>query len=341
MVVTIKDVAKEAKVATSTVSRVLKDSPSISQDTKKRVREVMERLGYYPNFQAQSLAGRNTMAIGVIMPNSAYHSFQNPFFSEILRGISIKANESKYGLYLSTSASEEAIYNEVVTMVQGKRVDGILLLYSRKNDKLINYLEEAKIPFTVVGRPFQKEQQITFVDNDNVQTTKQVTNYLIQLGHKRIGFIGGNLDFVVTIDRLNGYKQALTEASIPVEEAYIINEKSVKEEGKDIIKRVMSLSNPPTALVTQDDLMAYEIINHLDVLQMKVPEDMSIVSFNNHSLSEHSRPALTSVDINIYQLGYEATACLIEKMNNPNTPSKRITVPTTIIERKSCLPRSI
>ena len=335
MDVTIKDVAKEAQVAASTVSRVIKDSPNISEETKRRVREVMDRLGYYPNFQAQSLAGKNTKAIGVILPNAAFHSFQNPFFSEVLLGISTSANENKYGIYLSTSATEETIYEEVVRMVQGKRVDGILLLYSRKNDKLLSYLNKVKVPFTVVGRPYEKEQQITYVDNDNVQTSIDVTNHLIKLGHKRIAFIGGNQQFVVTVDRLKGYKRALEKAEINYDERFVIGEMAVKEEGQVVVEALMKLEKPPTAIITQDDLIAFQMISHLEALNMNVPNDISIISFNNYFVSQHSRPPLTSVDIGITQLGYEATSSLIELIETPSTLPKRITIPTRLIERES------
>ena len=335
MSVTIKDVAKEAQVAASTVSRVIKDSPNISEETKRRVREVMDRLGYYPNFQAQSLAGKNTKAIGVILPNAAFHSFQNPFFSEVLLGISTSANENKYGIYLSTSATEETIYEEVVRMVQGKRVAGILLLYSRKNDKLLSYLNKVKVPFTVVGRPYEKEQQITYVDNDNVQTSIDVTNHLIKLGHKRIAFIGGNQQFVVTVDRLKGYKRALEKAKINYDERFVIGEMAVKEEGQAVVEALMKLEKPPTAIITQDDLIAFQMISHLEALNMNVPNDISIISFNNYFVSRHSRPPLTSVDIGITQLGYEATNSLIELIETPSTLPKRITIPTRLIERES------
>lgn len=335
MDVTIKDVAKEAQVAASTVSRVIKDSPNISEETKRRVREVMDRLGYYPNFQAQSLAGKNTKAIGVILPNAAFHSFQNPFFSEVLLGISTSANENKYGIYLSTSATEETIYEEVVRMVQGKRVAGILLLYSRKNDKLLSYLNKVKVPFTVVGRPYEKEQQITYVDNDNVQTSIDVTNHLIKLGHKRIAFIGGNQQFVVTVDRLKGYKRALEKAKINYDERFVIGEMAVKEEGQAVVEALMKLEKPPTAIITQDDLIAFQMISHLEALNMNVPNDISIISFNNYFVSRHSRPPLTSVDIGITQLGYEATSSLIELIEIPSTLPKRITIPTRLIERES------
>lgn len=338
MDITIKDVAREANVATSTVSRVLKDSPAISEATKRKVREVMDRMGYYPNFQAQSLAGRNTQTIGIIMPNSAYHSFGNPFFSEVLRGISIYASEKKYGLYLSTSATEEHMYEEVVAMVQGKRVDGILMLYSRKNDKLMTYLEGATIPLTVIGRPYKKSNRITFVDNDNIDTTKKITSHLIKLGHRRIGFIGGSLEFVVTIDRLQGYKDALKEAGIEADSRYIIHNEEMKRKREDLMNLFLSQDKAPTALVVQDDLTAYEMISLLEASGIQVPDDVSIISFNNHSLSEHSRPALTSVDIHIFQLGYEATGCLIDQIKNPATPVKRIIIPADLIIRDSCTP---
>ena len=335
MDVTIKDVAKEAQVAASTVSRVIKDSPNISEETKRRVREVMDRLGYYPNFQAQSLAGKNTKAIGVILPNAAFHSFQNPFFSEVLLGISTSANKKNYGIYLSTSATEETIYEEVVRMVQGKRVDGILLLYSRKNDKLLAYLNKVKVPFTVVGRPYEKEQQITYVDNDNVQTSFDVTNHLIKLGHKTIAFIGGNQQFVVTIDRLKGYKLALENAEIKYNDRFVIGEQAVKEKGQAIVEALMKLVSPPTAIITQDDLIAFQMISHLEALNVSVPNDVSIISFNNYFVSQHSRPPLTSVDIGITQLGFEATSSLIELIETPSTLPKRITIPTQLIERES------
>jgi DNA-binding LacI/PurR family transcriptional regulator len=336
MVVTIKDVAREANVAPSTVSRVIANNPRISEQTKRRVKEVMEQLGYYPNLQARSLVAKSTQTIGVIMPNSAYHAFRNPFFPEVLRGISMHAHESKYGIYLSTGSTEEEIHEEVLSMVMGRRVDGILLLYSRVNDRTMNYLEEIGFPFAVVGRPSVNEERITYVDNDNIFISKQVTNYLIEHGHTNIAYVGINPDFVVTIDRINGYKLALKEAGLTVNEAYLVNEELVNEQGIDAICSLMKLDAPPTALVTQDDLMAYEIISHLEKLNIRVPEDISIVGFNNLSLSEHSKPPLTSVDIGTFQLGHLATECLIEKIEIPETLPKRITIPTKLIERKSC-----
>jgi DNA-binding LacI/PurR family transcriptional regulator len=336
MAVTIKDVAKLANVSPATVSRVIANNPRISEQTKKRVRAAMEGLSYHPNFNARSLANRSTKAIGLVMPSSGDIVFQNPFFSEVLRGISTKAHENEYVLYISTGNTENEIFQGVVSMVQGRRVDGILLLYSRIDDKIVGYLVEQHFPFTVIGKPFKDLERITHVDNDNFKISKEVTEYLIELGHERIAFVGGNLNLVVTIDRMLGYETALREANIPYCDEYIIHEEFLKEGGREAVAELLALDDPPTALVVADDLMAFGVLSMLDDLGIAVPEDISIISFNNLMLSEYSRPPLTSVDINIFQLGYEAVQCLIDSIDKPSQKPKRVTIPAKMIERQSC-----
>jgi DNA-binding LacI/PurR family transcriptional regulator len=336
MNVTIKDVAKRANVAPSTVSRVIADSPRISEKTKRKVREAMKELGYHPNFIARSLASQSSQVIGLVMPSSADQALQNPFFPEVIRGISKAAHEKKYALQMSTGEREEEIYEGVIEMLQGRRVDGVILLYSRVNDKLMKYLQQNGLPFVVIGKPHQKAEQITHVDNDNYRAAKEATQYLIELGHERIAFVGGNVNYLVTVDRLLGYEEALKEAGLPYRKDYIMHEEFLKEGGQEAMKELLSLAEPPTALVVADDLMALGVLNTLDEMNLRVPDDISIVSFNNTLLSEISRPPLTSVDIHIFQLGYEAAKNLIEKIVNPNEPIKRVIVPHRLVKRFSC-----
>ncbi|MEH7234619.1 LacI family DNA-binding transcriptional regulator [Bacillus sp. JJ1562] len=335
MAITIKDVAKEANVSPSTVSRVIADNPRISEETKIRVREAMEKLGYHPNFTARSLAVKSTATIGIVMPFSASHVLQDPFFPEVIRGISVQARENKYGMYLLAGGTEDEIFEEVVGMVQGRRVDGLILLYSRTDDRLIQYLQKNDFPFTVIGRPIHGAERVIHVDNDNIYITKVVTDYLIGLGHTKIAFIGFDGDFVFMLDRLEGYKQALSESGIPFHEDYIVH-KSTLSEGKKAIKSFLKSVEPPTALVCTDDFIAIELMSHFEEMNIRVPEDVSIASFNNVLLAQYSKPPLTSVDIDIFQLGMEAASCLLEKIKNPNVLPKRITIPAKLIERKSC-----
>lgn len=336
MAVTIKDVAKLAKVAPSTVSRVIANNPRISEKTKKKVREAMDELGYHPNFIARSLASQSTQAIGLVMPSSTDVVFQNPFFPTVLRGLSEGAHEKHYALYMTTGKTDNEILDGVTQMVQGGRVDGVVLLYSKIEDKVLMYLQERGIPFVVIGKPFKHMEEITHVDNDNFRATKEVTEYLIQLGHDHIAFVGGNLNLVVTVERLLGYEKALREAGISLNDEYIVHEEFLREGGQEAVRELLSLKVPPTALVVADDLMALGVLNTLDELGIKVPEDISIISFNNVLVSEMSRPPLTSVDINIFDLGFEAARSLIQKIENPKEPIKRIIIPHQIVKRFSC-----
>jgi DNA-binding LacI/PurR family transcriptional regulator len=336
MAVTIKDVSKLANVAPSTVSRVIADNPRISEETKRRVREAMKELGYHPNLNARSLANKSSQAIGVIIPRSADKAFQNPFFPEVVRGISKIAHDKELALYISTGATEKELYEDVLRMVQGRRVDGIILLYSSVDDKIMTFLQKQKFPFTIIGKPEKNMDNITHVDNDNIMAAKDVTDYLINLGHQRIAFVGGNINLVVTVDRLNGYKQALQNANLPFCEDYIVHEEFLLEGGQEAITKLLSLEEPPTAIIAADDLMAFGMLRILDEIGLSVPDDLSIVSFNNIMLTEVSRPTLSTVDINIYQLGFQAAKCLTEKIENPNEPAKRIILPYKIIKRESC-----
>ncbi|EGA88472.1 transcriptional regulator, LacI family protein [Planococcus donghaensis MPA1U2] len=336
MAITIKDVAKKAGVSPATVSRVIADNPRISVKTKAKVREVMEDMGYYPNFQARNLVANKSRTLGIIMENSAALAFQNPFFPEVLRGISTQAHDSKYGLYLSTGATQEEIYQEVVEMVQGRRVDGIILLYSKIGDPVLEFLRQSELPFAVVGRPHQEPCSVTYVNNDNINIAKDTVEYLIGLGHHHIAFVGGATDFVVSIDRMQGYKQALAEHQIPFDVDYTVNQDFIQGKERESIRRLMALPIPPTAIVTHDDMVAYEVIGYLEDLKIGVPDDVSIIGFNNHTISRYLKPPLSTVDISIYELGLRAAELVLEKITDESTPSKQVTVPSRLIERGSC-----
>lgn len=340
MAVTIKDVAKLANVAPSTVSRVIANNPRISQQTKERVREAMDKLGYHPNLNARSLANRSTQTIGLVMPSSGEKTFQNPFFPEVIRGISTKAHEIGYSLQMTTGNTQEEIHEGVVCMVQGSQVDGIVLLYSRIDDSIIDYLLEKRFPFVVIGKPYRYADQITHIDNDNVKAAKEATQYLIANNHEQIAFVGGDLNLVVTVDRLLGFEAAIREAGLHYRDDYVVQSEFLSEGGRRAIDALMSLKSPPTALVVADDLMAFGIVNHLKEKHMNVPEDISIISFNNVMLAELSSPPLSSIDINIFTLGYDAVSHLIENMTSDTVQAKRVTIPHHLVERQSCRVRT-
>jgi DNA-binding LacI/PurR family transcriptional regulator len=338
MSVTIKDVAKRANVAPSTVSRVISDSPHISEKTKRKVHKIMEDMGYHLNYNARNLAQQSTKTIGIIMKNSTPESMHNSFFPEVIRGISALCSKHDFSISLTTGESEEEIFNDTVKMVRGKRVDGMIVLYSKKEDKVVPYLVESGIPFVVIGKPLIESSKIMFVDNDNVQAAKEATDYLLNLGHKRIAFIGEDEQFEVSEARLNGFIQAVKGKNLDVPEGFIKNIQFDLNHGKQIVAELMDLAAPPTALVVSDDLNALIVLTALSEKNIKVPDDMSMIVFNNSVISKVANPPLTTVDTQIFQLGYESANSLIELVKDPQMFRKSVIIPTVIVERNSCLP---
>lgn len=230
MSVTIKDVAKKAGVSPSTVSRVLSNNSRISRETSQRVRDVMEELGYHPNIMAKSLVSRTTESICVILPKPAEELFLNLFFMELIRGIVTQANRSGYDVLISSGGSEQEEVEALSRLLKGKRVDGAILLYSRKDDQVVEFLTSNHYPFVLIGRS-EKYPDILSVDNDNVQAAYDATKHLISLGHERIGFVSGPPNHIVSRDRLKGYVNALTEAGLEMRKEWIVEGEFLQESG--------------------------------------------------------------------------------------------------------------
>ena len=261
--VTIKDVAKATGVSPSTVSRVIADNPRISAETKRKVRKAMKELGYYPNIHARNLVVKSSKAIGVVMPSSADKALQNPFFPEVLRGIGSVTHRKQYSMALSSGQSEEDIFDEVKRMVYGRYVDGVILLYSRINDRVTTFLREQDFPFVIVGKPSEEIDQITHVDNDNFTAGKEITMHLIEQSHERIAFIGGSRDLMVTMDRESGYESALKEAGLANVDDYKIHTEFLKSGGQEAVESILALDQRPTAIVVSDDLISLGVSKYV------------------------------------------------------------------------------
>lgn len=332
--VTINDVAKKANVSASTVSRVISDSSRISNATKKKVREAMEELGYYPNAIARSLARKMTNTISIFFPRSVEDVFLNPFTSEVIRGISAITCEKKYDLLISIARRNEE--SDILrSIVHGRKADGIISLSSKINDQSIEFLKNEDIPFVVVGRPLGYENSINWVDNNNVEAAYDATRHLIEAGHRKIGFIGGSHDYVVNLDRYEGYKMALEEAGIKANEKYIIKTDLLEEGGYEGANCLMRLPEPPTAVVATDDLIAFGVMRAARDRGLTIREDLAVIGFNNMPFSQYASPPLSSVDINTYQLGRKASEMLMQDLFEENKTFKRCIIPHKLIVRRS------
>ncbi len=330
MSITIKDVARLAEVSPSTVSRVIADNPKISNQTKEKVYEAMKELNYYPNAIARSLANKATKTLGLILPNTAEDLFVNPFFIQVMRGISLYAQKKGYYIMYTYSNNEEEEVDFIRNFINSKWVDGIILTTARKNDKCISFLNEIKHPFVVIGKP-EKTDGILWVDNDNFHAMYSVVNYLIHKGKRKIAFIGGSRDFNVSINRFNGYKSALENCGINIDENLIEEADFTEISGYEAMKKIFNYSTP-TAVVTTDDLIAFGVLKAIEEVSN---ENISVVGFNNIPLSAYQTPTLSSVDINAEKLGYFAAKLLIDKLGNKKDSINSYIVETNLIERES------
>jgi DNA-binding LacI/PurR family transcriptional regulator len=336
MSVTIKDVAKAAGVSPSTVSRVISNHARISRKTSIKVKEIMNVLGYHPNMMAKSLVSRTTNTIGIILPRPAEELFVNFFFAEFIRGIATQAARSGYDLLMTTGASEKEELEAITRIVKGKRVDGIIILYSRPNDSIINFLNKENFPFVLIGRSDEFPDTLC-VDNDNIQAAYDATNHLISQGHQRIGFVSGPSNLSVSQDRLDGYNKALRNANLPMRSDWIVEGEFLQESGYRAMSFIMNLPDRPTALVTIDDIVTYGVLRGLTELGYRVPHDLSLVSFNNLALSELTSPPISSIDIGIYQLGYTASHTLLNFIQDNAAHKTRTIIPHRLIIRESSL----
>lgn len=330
MKVTIKDVAKEANVAPSTVSRVIADSPKISEETKLKVNKAIKKLNYTPNVMARGLVSNKTRILGVVLPSEAEDLFSNPFFVEAMRGMSIGVEENGYYIMYAFSKNEEDELKSVKEFASSNLLDGICLLTARENDKCIKYLKEIKFPFVVVGRP-DYDKDILWVDNDNFNAMYSLVNKFILEGKKDIAFIGAKKDWNVSKDRLSGFKEALKVNNVSYNDHIIVETKDFTEKcGYEGMKEIMSKSHP-SIVVTTDDLLAFGANKFLTENNIN---GIKLIGFNNTPMAKYQNSPISSIDIKATELGYQATRLLIRTLNKENLEKvNHYIVDTKFIER--------
>lgn len=336
MAVTIKDVAALAGVSPSTVSRTCKNNPSISEETKERVRRAMAELGYEPNFQASNLATQNSRTIGIILPISAKEAYENSFYLEAIRGISQFCNQRQYINTVITGQDEDEMLQAVRTMTRSGQVDGFIVLYSRQKDPVIDYLYGEGLLYVLIGKAYQFANQTIYIDNDNLLAGQEATEYLYQLGHRKIAYLGSESTLMFSADRQSGYQTTLLRHGIMPRPEYSIEIPSVLKDAPEKIRTLLQLEDRPTAILVSDDILAVSLQQVCWEMGLSIPQDLSILSFNNSLFARLTSPQLTSIDINSLQLGIEAASQMINHIENPNLLATKIIVPHYLIERDSC-----
>ena len=335
MAVTIRDVAALAGVSPSTVSRTCRNNPSISEETKERVRRAAKQLGY----AMEGISTPATRTVGVILPPSARDVYENPFYLEMIRGINQFCNAHQYVSTIVTGRDNDEILSAVRLLVSSGAADAFILLYSRQGDTVIDYLVQANLLYVLIGKAYAYANKTVYIDNDNFLAGQEATEYLIRRGHRRIAYLGSDNAYLFTADRKRGYQSALALAGLPLREDYCVEMTALDMEDA-ALRALIERADRPTAIVVSDDLLGVTLERVCLTRGLSIPEDISIISFNNSLFAKLTSPRLTSVDLNSFQLGIEAASQLISHIDHPELMATKSIIPHRIVERESCGTRS-
>jgi LacI family transcriptional regulator len=330
--VTIIDVAAEAGVSFGTVSRVINNDVHVKKETRERVLKAMQKLGFVPNRQARSLAGGKSNTIGVLVPDLG-----TGYIEEIVRGIDAELSLNNFDLVLYTThrtASKEANY--VANLARGM-VDGLLLVLPRSPADFIGTLTKRNFPFVLIDHQ-GIGQDCPAVGAANWQGGYNATEYLIKLGHQRIGFITGWMDLGCALDRLDGYRSALRTYHIPDAPELIYEGTFFQPDGFAGASALLDLPNPPTAIFASNDVMAMGAMDAIRNRGLRVPDDISVIGFDDIPQASMIRPALTTINQPLEKMGRVATQMLLDLLHQPDKKADRIELPTQLEIRDSCNP---
>jgi LacI family transcriptional regulator len=328
--ITILDVAREAGVSSGTVSRVLNEDKHVREATRERVQHAIDRLGFVANRHARILAGGKSGTVGVLVPDLG-----TEYIGEIMRGADAELALGGYGIILYTThrvAKKEAEY--VATCLQGM-ADGLLLVLPRNPSDFVGTLVRRKFPFVFIDHQGIGKESAS-VSAANWQGAYEATEYLIRLGHRRIGFITGWPDLKAAQDRLKGFQSALRTNHIAEDAELIIEGTFAQPDGYQGGVKFLSMKNPPTAVFASNDMMAMGVIDAARERGLGVPEDISVVGFDDIYLSAQVRPAITTVRQPLETMGRVAAQMLLDILRDPGRKKENIELPTELVIRDSC-----
>jgi len=306
--VNIQEVAKEAGVSPSTVSRALNGFPGISEKTRERIVEIARKLNYRPNYRGQILTTQSTKNIGLLITD-----ITNPFFPELVMGAEEYASKSGYTVLLgNTSESEEKETNYLDFFSRGP-VDGIIISASRVSNEHIIMLAEEGLPIVVINRILE-HPKISYVSTDMEKGGYLATMHLLRLGHSKIAFINGPKHSEVSQRRLEGYKKALKEVGVDYNPDLISFNVPISESGYKEAIKLLCTGEAPTAIFTYNDVMAFGVIKAAKELGIKIPEELSVVGFDDIFFSSFTDPPLTTIKQFKEELGRMAVELLFKLM---------------------------
>ena len=332
MTVTIAELARMAGVSKTTVSRVINNKPDVDPATRERILELIATYEFQPNAFAIAISQQKSRHIGLLIPHEAEYVFSNPFYTEVMRGVSTEVDTQDY--YLVMCYAHEVNYLDIYKQ---KRVDGFVLLSPGSfHHHIIHSLNTISVPFVSTAKIVEEEGMV-YVDVDNFYGATLVVEHLIDLGHRRIAYIG-KPTLQSSIDRLNGYRSVLHKYSLPNDPSLeLVVDTSSAERGHDYTLELLRKPHPPSAIVLANDVLALGALQAIQETGRRVPEDISVTGFDDIPFARYANPPLTTVRQPAYEKGVQAARTLIQLLEQKTPPQSSI-LPVELIVRASTGP---
>ena len=328
--ITIRDVAAEAEVSEATVSRVINKSARVSYQTKKKVREAIDKLDYSPNANARHLRRSETKLIGLVIPD-----IWNPFFGGIVKGVEDLARDNDYNVVLFNTSGLLARERKCINVLKDRRVDGMIYMGKTYDQQRIDLLANCDFPIVIISR---EENEIDYptVNIDNYQAAYDMTNYLIETGYQNIAFISGpEEDTTASLKRAKGYKQALTDNGLQFNSDLLVNGDFTLKSGYQGIEEILEQTSNLDAVFAANDEMAVGAMRQIREQGHSIPDDIAVAGFDNISLVDYVEPRLTTVVQPVYELGQAGINALLKLIQGKELEDDNIVLDYDIVVRES------
>lgn len=331
MPLTLEDIARLSEVSRSTVSRVINSDINVKDETRQKVLKVIQSVNFQPNLAARGLATGRTNVIGVVIPARVSVIFTDPYFPLFIQGVSSACNNRSYSVMLWL-AEPEYERRMISRILHNGLVDGVIVAKTLMNDPIVDSLFESKMPFILIGR--HPSMDVNFLDVDNLQAGRKATLHLLRLGYKRVATITGAQDQIVGYDRYQGYLKALQDYERTFRPELVVEGDFTEEGGYIAMARM--IPQKPDAVFVASDMMANGAMRAIHEANLRIPDDVAVVGFDDIPTSARTNPALTTVRQPVLQMGSKAVEALITIIENDLKSTQKIILDTELVVRESC-----
>ena len=333
MSVSIKDVAKKAGVSISTVSKALNDKSSVSSSTIERIKQTAEDMGYVPNSRARVFATKETKQIVFIADIPKDTAFYNPHVFEIIMGLQHSVSKRGYSLIVESVEKKEAL-EYISSLYKKNMADAIVVHASIITKRLESLIVKSNLPHLIIGQP-DYQSTLSWIDTDNTLSGAIAIRHLLKKDYYPVAFVGGKADDMISLHRFEGAERELKQNNLSFEEQYVLSTSSTIVSGMNAAKKILKMEKPPRSVLCANSVIAFGMMQELRNQKIKVPKDVAVMTFDRYPFSDFTEPRVTSVDMNMYEIGEEAGSILIKNLSHPNLRIQTFTSEPCIFERES------